>query len=491
MDHFGFLSVLPPVVAIILAIWSRQVYVSLAVGIFIGWLFIENFNPLLAALSTINSFVDVFADAGNTRTVIFTLLVGSLIILIQASGGVNGFISRVERFIDRYKDDSSFGKRKLVQLLAALTGLLIFVESNISILTVGTLYRPIFEKLGISREKLAYIADSSSAPSCIIIPFNAWGAFVMGLILQNGLEHPFQVLFGSLPYNFYPFLAILLVLILIFTRKDFGPMKRAERRVRETGALLDEGSKPMISTEITTVEVKDQVKGKTYNMLIPIALMVLCMPVFLIYTGWKTNFEAETFWGQVFEAIGNGSGSASVLYAVSLAVFIAIIMYLVQRIISFREAVDYTLKGMSGMVSLALLMVFAFALGALCKQLGTGYYVAEITRSWLSPGLVPFVVFITSCFIAFSTGTSWGTFSIMIAIVIPMADVMDANLYMSIAAVLGGGVFGDHCSPISDTTIISSMASASDHVDHVKTQLPYALLAGGITAFMYLIVGFL
>ncbi len=491
MDHFGLLSVIPPIIAIALAIWTRQVYISLILGIFIGWLFIEGFNPFLATLSTINSFVDVFADAGNTRTVIFTLLVGSLIILIQASGGVAGFINWISKLIDRYKDDSGFGKRKLVQILAAVTGVLIFVESNISILTVGTLYRPIFEKLGISREKLAYIADSSSAPSCIIIPFNAWGAFVMGLILTNGLENPFRVLFTALPYNFYPFLAILLLLGLIISGKDFGPMKKAETRVKETGKLLDEGSKPMVSTEITTVEPENIENPKAFNMVVPIVLMVVCMPIMLIYTGWQSEFVATDFWGKVMEAIGNGSGSASVLYSVTFAVLVAIVMYLVQRIISFKEAIDYTLKGMSGMVSLALLMVLAFALGSLCKQLGTGFYVAEVTKSWLSPGLVPFVVFITSCFIAFSTGTSWGTFSIMIAIVVQMADVMNANIYMSIAAVLGGGVFGDHCSPISDTTIISSMASASDHVDHVKTQLPYALFAGGITAFLYLIIGIL
>ena len=195
--------------------------------------------------------------------------------------------------------------------------------------------------------------------------------------------------------------------------------------------------------------------------------------------------------GKFFEAIGNGSGSASVLYSVIFAIIAAVILYVIQGAVSFGQSVEHILSGMSDMVSLALLMVLAFALGSLCKQLGTGFYVAEVTSNWLSPGLVPFILFLTSCFIAFSTGTSWGTFAIMIAIAVPMTQQMDAHLYMSVAAVLGGGVFGDHCSPISDTTIISSVASGSDHVEHVRTQLPYALIPGAVAALFYLILGFL
>ena len=490
-EHYGFLSIIPPIVAIFLAIRTKQVFVSLTFGIFIGYLIIQNFNPFTGFLETLNAFVKVFADAGNTRTVVFTLLVGSLIMLIQVSGGVAGFIEWLNKIVIRLESKSSYGRNKIVQALAGITGLLIFVESNISILTVGTLYRPIFEKYNISREKLAYLADSCSAPSCILVPFNAWGAYIMGLIVLNELENPFQVLFSSLPYNFYPLLAILMVFTLILTGKDFGPMKNAETRVKTTGQLMDEGSTPMMSAEITEVQPEDPSKTRAYNMVIPVLVMVVSVPIMLLYTGWKENFDANGTMGQIIEAIGNGSGSSAVLYAVTFAILTALVMYMVQRIFTFRKVVDHTIAGMSGMVSLALLMVLAFALGSLCKQLGTGFYVAEISKAWLSPGLVPFVVFIVSCFIAFSTGTSWGTFAIMISIAIPMAQVMDANLYMAIAAALGGGVFGDHCSPISDTTIISSMAAATDHVDHVKTQLPYALIAGGIAALFYLIIGIL
>ncbi|MEM6380870.1 MAG: Na+/H+ antiporter NhaC family protein, partial [Bacteroidota bacterium] len=207
---------------------------------------------------------------------------------------------------------------------------------------------------------------------------------------------------------------------------------------------------------------------------------------------WPAAMEdhaGASFGTQLFHAIGNGSGSMSVLVAVLVSILFSMALYGLQGFFSIKEMVDMTLKGISGMMPLALLMLMAFAIGGVCKELGTGQYVADVSKAWLSPSMVPFIIFLVSCFIAFSTGTSWGTFAIMIAIAVPMAERMDANLYLTIAAAIGGGVFGDHCSPISDTTILSSMASASDHIDHVKTQLPYAMIAGGLTAFAYLLIG--
>lgn len=443
--------------------------------------------PHKAIFSTINSFVSVFEDAGNTRTVIFTLLVGSLITLIQVSGGVRGFIRKINDSITKAEQKRGGQGTRMVQLLAAISGLLIFVESNISILTVGTIFKPLFQKLNISNEKLAYIIDSSSAPSCILIPFNAWGAYVMGLLLQNGLENPFQILFSSIAFNFYPIFALIFLFTIIIKNKDFGPMKKAQEK-----ALLLSNKEEHSKTESNEKDSdENQVKGKSINMLLPIAVLVFMMPLMLYYTGMKESYIATDFMGKFFEAIGNGSGSASVLYSVIFSILCAILLYLKQGIMSFTKSVETVIHGMSDMVSLAILMVLAFALGSLCKQLGTGIYVAELTSNWLSPGLVPLILFITSCFIAFSTGTSWGTFAIMIAIAVPMTQQMDAHLYLSVAAVLGGGVFGDHCSPISDTTIISSIASGSDHVEHVRTQLPYALIPGSIAALFYLIFGFL
>ena len=492
MENYGFWSLIPPIIAIVLALRTKQVVISLTIGIWLGWVIINHGNILSGSMDTLGAFVTVFSDAGNTRTIIFTLLVGSLIALIQRSGGVDGFINAVKNKLQDLEDQNSLDKnRKKVQLLAALTGFVIFVESNISILTVGTLYRPIFDKLKLPREKLAYLADSSSAPSCIIFPFNAWGAYIMGLLVLQGLDNPFSVLFQSIAYNFYPFLALGLVFYLILSGKDFGTMKKASQRAYNEGKLLSENATPMISDEISMLSAKKNVIHRMANMILPIAVMVLMMPAMLVYTGWADSDSSLGGFMRIFDAIGNGSGSTSVLTSVSCAILVAMILYRSQKIMGIKEMVDLSVKGMSGMISLALIMVLAFAIGSLCKELGTGIYVAESTRSWLTPSLVPAIVFVVSCFIAFSTGTSWGTFAIMISIAVPMAQSFDTNIYLVIGAALGGGVFGDHCSPISDTTIISSMASASDHIDHVKTQLPYALVSGGIAFLLYLIIGFI
>jgi len=358
---------------------------------------------------------------------------------------------------------------------------------------VGALYRPVFDRLRISREKLAYLTDSTSAPSSILIPFNAWGAFIMGLLLVQDFDRPFATLFKALPYNLYPVFTVILVFFIIFRQKDFGPMRKAEKRAFEEGKVLADDAKPMMSSEITVLEKKDGIHARTRNMIIPIAVMVLAMPFMLVYTGWDAvqGEPGLTTGAKILRAIGQSSGAASVLYSVLTALLVATVLYGVQKLISGKEMVDLALKGMSGMIPLALLMVLAFAIGNLCNELGTGQFVADVSRGWLSPHLVPLIVFLVSCFIAFSTGTSWGTFAIMISIAVPMAQSLDSNVYLAIAAALGGGVFGDHCSPISDTTIISSMASACDHIDHVKTQLPYALTAGFLTALVYLVLGFL
>jgi len=292
-------------------------------------------------------------------------------------------------------------------------------------------------------------------------------------------------------YNFYPLIAIAIVFIIILTKKDFGPMKKAEQRTKETGLLMDAGSKPLISDAVTSFPPKKGVPARAYNMIVPLLVMVLMMPINLIYTGWNAVENKSSFFTHAAEAIGLGSGSSSVLYAVITSLLVAMILYFVQGIMKPKEAVDLTLKGISELMPLALLMLLAFAIGDACKELETGIYIATATKEWLSPELLPAVVFIISSFIAFSTGTSWGTFAIMLAISVPMANIHGADITVVVAATLGGGIFGDHCSPISDTSIISSMSSASDHIDHVKTQLPYALVGGVITVIMYLMVGFM
>jgi len=489
--EYGFLSVIPPIIAIILALRTKQVYIALIFGIWFSWLIIEGWNPLTGTLSTIEGMVNVFHSEGNTRTIMFSALVGALLIFIQFSRGVEGFINLLNRKIVKFEKKKVGYSRVMVQILATITGLLLFVETSISSLTVGTLYRPIFDKLKIPREKLAYIADSSSAPSSILIPFNAWGAFIMGLLLTQGIEKPFSVMMSSIVYNFYPILAIGIVFIVIITKKDWGPMKKAEIRTKETGMLMNEGSTPLVSDAVTSFPPKEGIEAKAYNMVVPLAVMVFMMPINLIYTGWNLVKSSTSFFDHASQAIGNGSGSSSVLYAVITSLLVAMAMYFIQGIMKPKEAIDLTVKGISELMPLALLMLLAFAIGDACKELETGVYVANATREWLSPELLPAVVFVISSFIAFSTGTSWGTFAIMMAISIPMAHIHEAEIPLIVGATLGGGIFGDHCSPISDTSIISSMASASDLIDHVKTQMPYALIGGVITTLMYLAIGFL
>lgn len=488
--EYGFLSIIPPIVAIVLALRTKQVYIALLFGIWFSWLIIKDWNFLEGTIAMIEGMVTVFQSEGNTRTIMFSALVGALLIFIQYSKGVEGFIQLINRKLIKLEDKKAGYSRVMVQILAAFTGLLLFVETSISALTVGALYRPIFDKLKIPREKLAYIADASSAPSSILIPFNAWGAFIMGLLLTQGVEKPFSVMLASIKYNFYPLLAIAIVFIIILTKKDFGPMKKAEKRTKETGLLMNPNAKPLVSDEITSFPPKEGIQAKAYNMIVPLLIMVFMMPVNLIYTGWNSVQTSSSFFNHAIEAIGKGSGSSAVLYAVITALVVAMAMYFIQGIMKPKEAVALTLKGISELMPLALLMLLAFAIGDACKELETGVYIANVTKGWLSPELLPAVVFIISSFIAFSTGTSWGTFAIMLAISIPMSHIHGADLTIIVAATLGGGVFGDHCSPISDTSIISSMASASDHIDHVKTQLPYALIGGLITTALYVLIGY-
>ncbi len=490
--EYGFLSLLPSVIAIALAIKTKQVYLSLMGGIWLGWMILSDWNFLDGTLASIQALVDVFKDAGNTRTIMFGALVGALITFIQRSGGVDGFIEVVNKILVRAEKKRPGKNKQLILFFTWITGVLIFVESSISVLTVGALYRPLFDKYKISREKLAYLADSSSAPSCILIPFNAWGAFIMGLLAAQGFADPFATLMRSIPFNFYPLFALAFALFLIWRNLDFGPMKAAEDRIMTTGQILPEGAQPMVSEELTEVKTKAGVTPNAINMILPVLTMIVMMPIMLAYTGWDAALKVQPddgFFGRSLFAIGQGSGSTAVLISVLSSLTIGAIFYRAKGIFSLKEIMDLTLKGIAGMMPLALLMMFAFAISTVCKELQTGQYVANVASTWLSPSLVPFLVFLVSCFIAFSTGTSWGTFAIMIAIAIPMANEMNAPVLMTLGAALGGGIFGDHCSPISDTTILSSMASACDHIDHVRTQLPYAMIAGIFAAVCYLIGG--
>ncbi|MFA6617456.1 MAG: Na+/H+ antiporter NhaC family protein [Candidatus Neomarinimicrobiota bacterium] len=491
MDTYGWLSLLPPLLAIGLAIKSRQVFLSLGAGIWLGWTIISSWNPIKGMAGMLNSIVMVFQDPGNTQVIIFSALVGSLIALTQRSGGIDGFVEYI-------LNKKWIRSRKGANLLAWTLGLVIFIESSIKILVVGSVCRPLYDKMGISREKLAYIADSTSAPICMLIPLNAWGAFTIGLLAIQGVENPTQVLIRSIPLNFYSIIAVLTVLFFILTPFDFGKMKKAEKRVREEGKILPDGATPMMDENLTNLKAKSGVKKLARNMIVPILVMSIFMPIGLVITGLQNLSAAagvKVLLGEAFKSVGllgllaEGSGSTAVFWSVMLAIVVASLMTRFQKTLSGKEIMELILKGAGGMISLALLMMLAFSLGSTCKELGTGAFVAQGLSAALPASLVPLVVFLVAAFIAFSTGTSFGTFALMIPLAVPLAVNLGVSMPLVVSAVLGGGVFGDHCSPISDTTIVASMASACDHIDHVNTQLPYALLSAGIASIIYLIVG--
>lgn len=308
-----------------------------------------------------------------------------------------------------------------------------------------------------------------------MIPLNAWGAYVVSLLEKENVGDPVQVFISTIPLNFYAILSVLFAGLIAFSFKDFGAMKKAEKRSIDLGKTIADGAVPMISEDVASLKPKKGIQHKSLNMIIPIGVMIIMMPVSLLITG---NGDLTA-----------GSGTTSVLWSVLVAIVVAGVISVVQKILSLKEVMDYTMKGISGLVPLAILMILAFSIGDTCRTLGTGLYVASLSKDFLNPSVIAPILFITSAFISFSTGTSWGTFAIMIPIAVPTALYADASLPLSIAAVLSGSVFGDHCSPISDTTIVSSMASACDHIDHVRTQMPYAIAMAVLAAGFFWIAG--
>ncbi|CAN5722489.1 Na+/H+ antiporter NhaC family protein [soil metagenome] len=462
-----WISVLPPLLAILLAIVTRQVYLSLAAGIWMGWTILVGWNPIAGLARAIDETVIVLSDDGNAKVILFTLVIGALIATIEASGGVRGFVRWVE---DR--DWVTDGRR--AQLLAWLIGVVIFIESNITVLVAGAISRPLFDRFRVSREKLAYIIDSTSAPICILIPLNAWGAYVLGLLGESGVANPLNMFIGSIAFNFYALAAVTLTFIIVMTGINLGPMRVAEARAA-TGEVLSPNATPMLDQDVLSPPPNDNIEPRARNMFLPILAMVVMMPISLYITGGGD--------------IRAGSGSTSVLWAVLTGLLVAWLLLLAQRAYTIDELTRTGLKGAGGLMSLALVLLLALALGSVARQLGTGAYLAQATA-----GLLPAMVFLPLVFlvggaIGFSTGTSWGTFAIMVPIAVPAAQALGLPPEPFLAAALSGGIFGDHASPISDTTIIASMAAATDHIDHVRTQLPYALIAGSVAVVGFAVTG--
>ena len=467
MNDPTWISVFPPLIAIVLAIWTRQVYLSLAGGTWFAWTIIEGWNPLTGLSSSIQGAMTVLANDGDAKVIMFTLVIGALIATLETSGGVRGFVALLER--NRWVDSP-----KRAQLLAWLTGIVIFIEGNITVLVAGAISRPLFDRYKCSREKLAYIIDSTSSPICILIPINAWGAYNLSILEGLGVEDALRVFLQAVVLNFYAIAAVFMVLAVIIWRIDLGPMKRAEDRTRD-GQVLWPDATPMIDEEVLSPEPIEGVPARAVNMVMPIVTMVLFMPVALYVTGDGSLLD--------------GSGSTSVLWSVMAGLAISWIMLRWQRAFTTDQLVKIALKGAGALVPLALIILLALALGDVIEILGTGEYVAQVTAGTMPNFLYVPLVFLVSGGIAFATGTSWGTFGIMLPIAVPAALTLGLPLAPFVAASLAGGIFGDHCSPISDTTILSSMASATDHIDHVRTQLPYALVGGTIAAICFGILG--
>jgi tetracycline resistance efflux pump len=492
---FGWLSIVPPMLAIALAIATRQVIISLTAGIWVGWVIHAGGQPLAGTASAIQTLIAVFAEAGQTRVIVFTMLMGSLLLLLQRGGGIDGFL----QWVGRWKWSAS---RRGAQLMAAFIGLGVFIESTITVLVVGTVSRPLFDRLRISREKLAYICDSTSAPVCMLIPFNGWGATVLGILSVQaaagtlGDRSPFGVFVAAIPLNFYALLAVALVFVVAASGWDFGPMKRAERRALEEGKLLADGAQPVVDEAAIFVPRKEGLPPRLANILVPLVGMIGMVAAGIAITGVMGVRAAALETPGLMDYLNQASGSTSVLWGVLFGLTLAAALLFSQRAVTPQEFVDLSFKGAGGMLPIATLLVLAFGIGMTCNALGTGPWVAEQVRPYLTPVLVAPLVFLVSCFIAFSTGTSWGTFAIMIPLAAPLVERFNAegaavSLPLVVSAVLGGGVFGDHCSPISDTTVVSSMASASDHIDHVRTQAPYALLAAAAALVLYVLAGVL
>ena len=467
MPEPTWISLLPPVLAIVLAIWSRQVYLSLAAGVVLGWTILNGWNPLAGLGASIEAMVGVLGDAGNAKVILFTLVIGALIATVEAGGGVRGFVDWIER---RGLVTGGRGAR----VLAFLVGTVIFIESNITVLVSGAVSRPLFDRHRDSREMLAYLIDSTSAAVCILIPLNAWGAYVLALLADQGVEEPLRVFVASIPQNLYALAAVVLAGTVAVTGWSFGPMRRAQRRAAD-GLLFDEGATPMLDESALVPEPTGKIPARAVNMLLPLGAMVATMPLGLWITG-----------GGDFLA---GSGSTSVLWAVLAGLATAWALLLAQRGLDVDELTATGLKGAGGMLGMALVLLLALALGGVARELGTGAYVAQAVAGLLPPVVLLPLVFLTGAFIAFSTGTSWGTFAIMIPIAVPAAAALGLPAAPFLAAALSGGIFGDHASPISDTTIVSSLAAATDHIAHVRTQLPYALLAAGVAVVGFALIG--
>ncbi|WP_175059736.1 Na+/H+ antiporter NhaC family protein [Thermococcus sp. 2319x1] len=494
MGDFGILSLLPPLVAIGLAILTKRVLFALFFGVWVGGLLVAGGDPVGATTQTLKWIVfniasaweedgQIVTDLWNTRILLFDALIGAGVALIYKSGGMNAIAKAVTMKIRTSRAAS---------LMAAIFGTIIFFDDYTNTIIVGNTMRPITDRARVSREFLAYADDSTAAPVAVLAVVSTWIGYELGL-LKDAIASvgenisAYSAWFASWPYRFYPILAIILVYLVATTHRHYGPMLKAEYRARKEGKVMRDGAQPMMTTE---VDVGMPIEGKesVWVFILPVLTLVA-----LTFLGlWVTGGGSATYAKGGFQAVLSKADSTWALVWGSFGMVVAAMALVIgMKIMSLKEVEETVVAGMKQMHFAMMILILAWSIKSACDAVGTADYVVSVASKVLSPGLVPLVVFLVAAFISFTTGTSWGTFAIMMPIAVPLAYQLSGSfgsvVYASIASVFAGGVFGDHCSPISDTTIMSSMFSGCDHIDHVSTQIPYALTAAAIGALMLIL----
>ena len=471
-----YLALLPPVIAIVLALITKEVYSSLFVGVLSGALLATNFNPV-NTLTTIVSdgFIASVADSWNAGILMFLVLLGMMVALINKAGGSRAFGNWAKAHVKT---------RVGAQLATFALGVLIFVDDYFNCLTVGSVMRPVSDSKNISRAKLAYLIDATAAPVCMIAPISSWAAAVAGVVVSvNGLS----LFIKAIPYNFYSLLTIVMILVITFLKFDYGPMKRHELNAM-SGDIFSEGEKHAGDGE----EAEYNDRGRVIDLVLPVVFLIFCCIVGMIYTGGF--FDGTSF----VDSFANCDASVGLALGSAFAVVATAIYLIARRVISFKDAMASLPKGFCAMVPAILILCFAWTLNGVTGTLGAAVYVHDLMAGAASglKMLLPAIIFLVACGLAFATGTSWGTFGILIPIVTALFEVgadgsIPELMVIGISACLAGAVCGDHCSPISDTTIMASAGAQCNHVNHVSTQLPYAITVAAVSFVSFILAGFI
>ena len=469
--YASFWSLIPPVVAIVLALITKEVYSSLFVGILIGGVFYSGFTFERTITHVFqDGIIGSLSDAYNVGILVFLVLLGILVCMMNQAGGSAAFGRWASEHIK---------SRVGAQLATVLLGVLIFIDDYFNCLTVGSVMRPVTDKHNVSRAKLAYLIDATAAPICIIAPISSWAAAVTGFVEgEDGLS----IFIRAIPYNFYALLTIVMMVALTIMGADYGLMRKHEENALK-GDLYTTPDRPYANAE----EEESNPKGGVIDLVFPIVVLIFCCVIGMIYTGGF--FEGTGF----VEAFSGSDASVGLMLGSFFAFIITIVFYAVRKVLKFGESMACIPEGFKAMVSPILILTLAWTLKAMTDSLGADVFVAEIVKS-SSGGLVnllPAIIFLVGCFLAFATGTSWGTFGILIPIVVEaFSKTNETMMIISISACMAGAVCGDHCSPISDTTIMASAGAQCNHVNHVSTQLPYAVTVAAVSCVTYVIAGF-